>query len=148
VFCEGVQLRPRFCPVYLSCVKMVVFQFCRQSGKQTKVGWVGTPVMLFLVKNSFVKTEMWDGALSWWNSQLFVTKVLGEVFVHFHAVAAKRQSSIRNWMFGLPGRIACIQSSWCQIKWWTCSWLYSSPVSSFSASVILNFPCTIHALFT
>jgi hypothetical protein len=31
----------------------------------------------------------------------------GEVFEHFYAVAVKRHSSMRNWLFGLPGRILC-----------------------------------------
>jgi hypothetical protein len=37
-----------------------------------------------------------------------------------------------NWMFGLPGRILCEHSPWCQSKWWACSWLCSSHVSPFS----------------
>jgi hypothetical protein len=35
---------------------------------------------------------------------------------------------------GLPGRILCEQSPWCQRKWWACSWLRSSPVSPFGLS--------------
>jgi hypothetical protein len=34
---------------------MSAFQFYLQSGKHRNLGWVGTTVMLFLVKNSLVK---------------------------------------------------------------------------------------------
>jgi hypothetical protein len=43
-----------------------------------------------------VKKEIWDGALSWSNSQFFVAKIRGQVFSHFHAVTIKRHSSMRN----------------------------------------------------
>jgi hypothetical protein len=43
----------------------------------------------------------------------FVVKVRDKVFTHFHAVAVKRHSSMRNWLFGLLGRILCKLSSWC-----------------------------------
>jgi hypothetical protein len=39
VFCEAVQHRLWFCLDHLSCVKMLAFQFCLQSGKQRRVGW-------------------------------------------------------------------------------------------------------------
>jgi hypothetical protein len=35
----------------------------------------------------------------------FFAKARGEVFPHFHAVAVKRHSSMRNCLFGVPGRI-------------------------------------------
>jgi hypothetical protein len=35
----------------------------------------------------------------------FVAKVRGEFFAHFHAVAVKSRSSMRNWLFILSGRI-------------------------------------------
>jgi hypothetical protein len=41
VFCEGVQHRLRFCLNHLNCVKMAVFQFYFQLGKQRKVESVG-----------------------------------------------------------------------------------------------------------
>jgi hypothetical protein len=63
----------------------------------------------------------------------FVAKVRCEVFANFHAVAVKRHSSMRNWLFDLPGRILYKQSPSCKRKWWACSWLCSSPVS-FSRS--------------
>jgi hypothetical protein len=37
----------------------------------------------------------------------FVAKVRSEVFAHFHAVAIKRHSIMRNLLFGLPGWILC-----------------------------------------
>jgi hypothetical protein len=40
----------------------------------------------------------------------FVAKVRGKVIAHFHIVTVKRHSSMRNWLFGLPGRILCEQS--------------------------------------
>jgi hypothetical protein len=43
-------------------------------------------------------------------SSSFGAKVQGEVFAHFHVVAAERYSSMRNRLFGLPGRILCDQS--------------------------------------
>jgi hypothetical protein len=54
---------------------------------------------------------------------------------------------MRNWLFGLLGRILCDQIPWYQRKWWACSWLFSSPVSPFSISVNLDFPCTAHTFF-
>jgi hypothetical protein len=39
-----------------------------------------------------------------------VANIRGEVFAHFQAVAIKRHSSIRNGLFGLPGRILRVQS--------------------------------------
>jgi hypothetical protein len=57
VFCEGVQRRLRFCLDHLNCFNMAAFQFCLQSRKQLYVGWVGTTVILFLVKYSLVERE-------------------------------------------------------------------------------------------
>jgi hypothetical protein len=42
----------------------------------------------------------------------FVTKVRGEVFSHFRAVAVKRHSSVREWLCGLPERIISGKSPW------------------------------------
>jgi hypothetical protein len=53
----------------------------------------------------------------------------GAVFTHFHAIAIKLYSSIWNRLFGLPGWILCEQSPWYEGKWWSCSWVCSSPVS-------------------
>jgi hypothetical protein len=53
------------------------------------------------------------------------------VFAHFHTVAVKHNSSMWNWLCGLPILILCKQSAWCQRKLWACSWLCSSPVSPF-----------------
>jgi hypothetical protein len=73
----------------------------------------------------------------------FVGKVRGEIFAHLHGVSVKRHSSMRNWLFVLSERIICEHSPWCQRKWWA----RSSPVSSFSVSVSLDFPCAVHAFF-
>jgi hypothetical protein len=62
----------------------------------------------------------------------FVFKVRAEVFARIHAVAIKRHSSMRNWLFGLPGRILCKQSPSCQRKLCACSLLFFSPVSPTS----------------
>jgi hypothetical protein len=80
-------------------------------------------------------------------SSSFVTKVWGEVFAHFLAVAVEGQGCMRNWLFGLPGRIRCEQSPWCQRKCWACSWLLPSLVLRFLVSVSLDFPCTAHVFF-
>jgi hypothetical protein len=59
--------------------------------------------------------------------------------------------NLRNWLFGLPGRIICEQSPWYQRKWWACSWLDSSPVSPFSVfpepRMSFEHPCTAYAFF-
>jgi hypothetical protein len=44
----------------------------------------------------------------------FIAKVRGKVFAHFHTVAIKHHSSLRNWLVGLPGRILCEQSPSCK----------------------------------
>jgi hypothetical protein len=62
-----------------------------------------------------------------------VAKVWCEVFAHFHASAIKCHSSMRNWLFGLPGR--------CQRKWWACPWLCSSPLSPFLVCTALSNHC-------
>jgi hypothetical protein len=61
----------------------------------------------------------------------FVAKVRCEVFAHFYTLAVKRRSSLRNWLFGQPGRILYEEFNLSRRKWWTCSWLCSSPVSHF-----------------
>jgi hypothetical protein len=69
----------------------------------------------------------------------FVTKVWGEVFAHFDAVAIKCHSSMKNWL-------AC-QDEFFDVKQkrWTC--VCSSPVSPFSGLESLDFPYTAHAFF-
>jgi hypothetical protein len=58
-----------------------------------------------------------------------VSRVRGEILAYCQAVAVKRYSSMRNWLFGLPGRIICEQSPCCKRKWLECSWICSSTVS-------------------
>jgi hypothetical protein len=57
VFCEGVQHRLRVCLDHLNCVKWRPFSFITNRGHRI-VGWVGTKVMLLLVRNSMVKKEV------------------------------------------------------------------------------------------
>jgi hypothetical protein len=125
------------------CVKMAVFQLYRQPGKQRRAGWVGTTVMLFWVKNSPMRKQMWDGALSSCNNQFFCRQSSGRSLRTF----PRSHSSTWNWLFDLPGWVLCQQFPWCQRKWWACSWLFSSPVSPYSVSVSTDFPCTVHAFF-
>jgi hypothetical protein len=143
---EGVQHRLRFCLHHLSCVEMMAFSsiFSREN---RQVRWLGTTVMLVLVRNSLVKNKCETVRCRDATASSIAVKDRSEVFAHFHKVAVKRHNSMRNWLFGLPGRILCEQSPWCQRKWWSCSWLCSSPVSPFSVSVSLDFPCTAHAFF-
>jgi hypothetical protein len=55
--------------------------------------------MLFLVKK-----------IPWCNSQFFCRQIWSEVLAHFHAIAVKRPSSMRNRLFSLPRRVLCEQS--------------------------------------
>jgi hypothetical protein len=71
----------------------------------------------------------------------FVATFRAEDVAHFHAVTAKRHSSMWNWLFGLPGWIHCVKSPWCQRKWWVCSWLCSCGVLPF-----FGLPWTDHAI--
>jgi hypothetical protein len=85
---------------HLSCVKMTAFQFYLQSGKQRKVEWVGDDSRFWLkilwCKRKYEMVRCRDAtAIS------FVPKVRSEVFEHFHAVAEKRLSSMRNRLFGV-----------------------------------------------
>jgi hypothetical protein len=55
-------------------------------------------------------------------------------------------SRMRNWLFGLPGRILYEQFHWCQRSEHVIDFaLHLSRF--FSVSVRLNFPCTAHAFF-
>jgi hypothetical protein len=118
---------------------MAAFQFYLQSGKKKKLWWVRDYSHVVSSK----KNPWWKGSVRWYifvKQQFFVAKVWGEVFSHFHAVAGKGHSSMRNWLFGLQGR--------CQRKWLACSWLCSSPVSvSVSLGLPFKHPSTAHAFF-
>jgi hypothetical protein len=98
--------------------------------------------MLLFAKSFPVKKEVWDGALSWCNSEFVCRPSSGQSLRMFAAVAVKCHSGMRHWLFGLPGRILCEQYPWCQRKWWACSWLCSSPVSPFFQS---RWALTCHA---
>jgi hypothetical protein len=73
----SVQHRLRFFLHRLNYVKVAAFQFYFQSVEQRKVGGCRTTVILFLVQNSLVKKEVWDGALSWYNIQFFCRQNFG-----------------------------------------------------------------------
>jgi hypothetical protein len=66
--------------------------------------------MLFLVKNSLAKRKCETLCCHGATASSFVAKVRGEVFSYFHAVAVKHDSSMQNWLFGLPEVILCEQS--------------------------------------
>jgi hypothetical protein len=46
-----------------------------------------------------------NGACHDTTASSFVTEVRGYVFANFHTVSVKRDSSMRNGLFGLPGQI-------------------------------------------
>jgi hypothetical protein len=117
MFCEGVQSRLRFCLYHLSCVKMAASQFHLQSGKQRSRAVEGRQSYCFWQKIPWWKRSARRCIVMMQQPVLLWPKFPSEVFAHFHAVAVKRYSSVRNWLFGLPGRILCEQPLWCQRKW-------------------------------
>jgi hypothetical protein len=81
-FCHFLNAFCKSCSVRVfstACDSVSITSMFENDRKQRKVtgdqvrwvGWVGTTVMLFLVKNSLLEKEVWDGALSWCNSQFF-----------------------------------------------------------------------------
>jgi hypothetical protein len=114
------------------------------------LGWVGTTVLLLLAKNYLSKNEVWDAVLSW-KSQFFVNKIRDEVIAHLHTIAVKCHSSMRNWLFGLPGRIVCEQSlmskkmmSMLLTFLFTCLAFFSFCPES---SMPFKHPCATHTFF-
>jgi hypothetical protein len=75
----------------------------------------------------------------------FVARVQCEVFTHFHAVAVKHHSSMRNWLFGHSGWILWEPLDDEDDEHTLEFTLYLSRL--FSVSVSLDFPCTAHAFF-
>jgi hypothetical protein len=79
-------------------------QFYLQSGKQkSRVGGDDSHVAFcqkFPGEKGTVRQCCNDATASY-----FVAKVRGEAVAHFHAVAMKRHSSLRNWLFCLSERI-------------------------------------------
>jgi hypothetical protein len=150
VFCEGVQHCLRFSLGHLSCVKMTVFKFYLQSGKQRKVGRMGTTVMLFLSKIPQWKRKCEMAHCCDATASSFVTIVWG-ISSHIHGVVLKHHSSMWNWLFGLPERIPYEQTPWCQRKLWACSWLCFSTDLPFTVSPEPGMPfkhlCMAHAFF-
>jgi hypothetical protein len=102
---------------------------------------------MFLVKYSLAKRKCEMVHCCGATTSSFVDKVWGEVFAHFHVVAIEHHNIMRNWLFGLPGRILCEQSPWCQRQWCACFSLCTSLASLFSVLVSLDFPCTTYAFF-
>jgi hypothetical protein len=136
------------CDSASNCIKMAVFHFYLQPENQRIVGWVeGASHVVFWLKNPRWKRKCETVRRCDATATSFVVEVRDEVFADFHAVIMKRHSNMRNSLFALPGWILCEQSPWWQRKWWACSWLFSWPVSRFSVSVSLCFPCTVHASF-
>jgi hypothetical protein len=78
----------------------------------------------------------------------FVAKVWAKS-AHFYAFAVKRRSSMRNWLFGLPGRILCEQSVKESVKESNEHALdFALQLSNpYLVSVSLDFTCTAHAFF-
>ena len=81
-----------------------------QGAKSGEYGGWGIIAILFFTRNWWVRTEVWDGALFWWSSQVCFRQSWGDVFACFHAVAAKRRSRTQNSQFGLLGQIIYAQS--------------------------------------
>jgi hypothetical protein len=84
-----------------------------------------------------------------------VAKVRGEILAQFDAVAVKHHSSLRNWLFDLPGIILCDQSPWRERKLWDCfdfalhfsRSFRSRWVSTFRVRLMHSYPnpCLINA---
>jgi hypothetical protein len=92
VFYECVQHSLQFCLDHLNNVKMVAFQFYLQSGKQGKVEWVEHVVFGQKFPSEKKSVMLCQDT----TASYFSTKVQDKVFTHFHAVAIKRHSNMRN----------------------------------------------------
>lgn len=81
----------------------------------------------------------------------FVTKVRREIFAHYHIIAIRCHSSIRNWLFGLRKTILYEGFPWCRSKWWAYFRLCSSWARLFWSrkfwTLSFNHACTAHAFF-
>jgi hypothetical protein len=122
-----------------------------EDGQVKRIVWEGTTVMLFWSKFPWWKRKCEMACYHDAAASSFVAKVWREL-AHVHTVAVKCHSSMRNWLFGLPGRILCEHSPWCQRKWWASSWRCSSNVSYFlvchEPCTSFKHPCTAHAFFS
>jgi hypothetical protein len=137
---------PRICTVpsailpQSSQLCQVAFRFCLQSRKQKQIIWVlEDRHIVFGQKLPGEKRKRETVRCRDATPSSIAPKVRGEVFSHFHAIAVKIHSSMRDWLFGYPGRILCAQSPWCRRKWGVCSWLCSSPLSPYSVSMSSDF---------
>jgi hypothetical protein len=135
VFCEGVQHRLRS-----------VYQFIFSRGNRKGEGGWGTIVKLFLVKNSLVKNEVWDGALSWCYSQFFCRQSSGWSRSTF---SRNRRRTLQECakLTIRPARKCSLRAISLMPKKMI-SMLTTFHMSRlFSVSVSLDFQCTAHAFF-
>jgi hypothetical protein len=84
-------------------------------GQVRRVGWVGGRQPCFFGKKFPGERRSVRLRFRVTRASYFVAKVGSEVFALFHSLAIKRQSNMRNWLFGSPGRIL-----WSQRTLWTC----------------------------
>jgi hypothetical protein len=61
--------------------------------------------ILYFAGNCWVRTEVWDEALSWWHSQDCSHQVRGDIFENIHEVVEKRRRRTRNSHFDLLGPV-------------------------------------------
>jgi hypothetical protein len=83
MFCEGVNTVCNTALITSVVPKWLPVSFIFNQANREKLGGSGMTVILFFVKNSLVKKEMWYGALSWWNSQFFCRQSSGWSFRTF-----------------------------------------------------------------
>jgi hypothetical protein len=77
-----------------------------------------------------------------------VTEVWAEVFAHFQIVTVQHHSSMWNWLLAFQDEFFLKNPLDVKKKLWASSWLCSSPVSPFSVSESLDYPCMAYAFFT
>jgi hypothetical protein len=107
-------------------------------GQYRWVGWMGDNIHVVFVQKVFQWKMMQchNATVSY-----FVTKVWGKVFAYFQGVAIKCDSSMQNWLFGLPGGII----------WW-CSVIMQQPVllspksEAKSLHVFMQLPWNVTAV--
>ena len=100
----------------------------------------GLEPFLFFARNCGWRLKCETGICHGEAARSVLSKVWGDVFARFHAVAAKRRSRTRNSYFDLLGQILCAQSPWRQRKWWSCCWHCFSPVWPFLTLITWGFP--------
>ena len=92
-------------------------------------GWGMTAILLF-TRNCWVRTDMWDRALSWWSSQVLVKvwMISSHVFTHSPQNVAVEPEihSLACW-----GEFFVHKPPLRQRKWWSWSWHCFSPLWLF-----------------